>query len=198
MPHALQFLAQFVRDPVAVGAVAPSSSHLARVMLDSFDWENVDAAVEFGPGTGAFTRFVPERLRDGARFFAVERNGSFVARLRDELPGVDVAHDSIERVAGLCDERGLGNAGDGGGVDAVVCGLPWAAFPESLQRSFLEATLAVLKPGGRFATFAYLQGLPLPAGRRFRALLDDHFGTVEISRTVWRNVPPAVVYRCER
>ena len=198
MIQPLHFLTQFVRNPVAVGAVAPSSAHLARVMLDSFDWESVGAAVEFGPGTGAFTRFVPDRLRDGAKFFAVERNGEFVDRLRGELPDVDVAHDSVEHVPDLCRERGLGVAADGGGVDAVVSGLPWAAFPDSLQRAFLDATLAVLKPGGRFATFAYLQGLPLPAGRRFRGLLDERFGSVEVSRPVWRNVPPAVVYRCER
>ena len=56
----------------------------------------------------------------------------------------------------------------------------------------------VLKPGGQFVTFAYLQGLLLPAGRRFRAKLKRSFSDVTKSKIVWRNLPPAFVYRCRR
>ena len=62
----------------------------------------------------------------------------------------------------------------------------------------MKAVLARLSPGGHFATFAYLQGLLLPAGMRFAGLLEDSFGSVQRSRTVWRNLPPAFVYRCRK
>ena len=58
--------------------------------------------------------------------------------------------------------------------------------------------MAVLRPGGQFATFAYLQGLLLPAARRFRANLGRSFSQVERSPTAWTNLPPAFVYRCRR
>ena len=45
-------------------------------------------------------------------------------------------------------------------------------------------------------TFAYLQGLLLKAGKRFRKRLDDTFANVRRSPTVWWNLPPAFVYRC--
>jgi phospholipid N-methyltransferase len=83
-------------------------------------------------------------------------------------------------------------------VDAVICGLPWASFPESLQQEIMEAMLQVLRPGGQFATFAYWQGLMLPAGLRFARRLRATFSTVERSPTAWRNLPPAFVYRCIR
>ena len=53
-------------------------------------------------------------------------------------------------------------------------------------------------PGGQFATFAYLQGLLLPAGQRFKDKLAQSFSKVEKSPTVWRNLPPAFVYRCTK
>ena len=80
----------------------------------------------------------------------------------------------------------------------MICGLPWAAFPETLQDELLATILTVLRPGGRFLTFAYLQGLLLPAGRRFRKKLKTTFDRVTTTRTVWCNVPPAFVYCAEK
>ncbi len=67
-----------------------------------------------------------------------------------------------------------------------------------MQDSLLNATLESLKPGGQFATFAYLQGLLLPAGKRFKKKLAQSFSKVEKSPTVWLNMPPAFVYRCTK
>jgi phospholipid N-methyltransferase len=58
--------------------------------------------------------------------------------------------------------------------------------------------MTVLRPGGQFVTFAYLHGLPLPAGRRFANRLPEYFSEISRSRTVWMNLPPALVYRCRR
>jgi phospholipid N-methyltransferase len=58
--------------------------------------------------------------------------------------------------------------------------------------------MTVLKPKGQFVTFAYLHGLPLPAGRQFAARLPEYFTEIRKSHPVWRNVPPALVYRCRR
>ncbi len=58
--------------------------------------------------------------------------------------------------------------------------------------------MSVLKEQGQFATFAYLQELLLPAGLRFRRMLRHYFREVSTSRTVWKNLPPAFVYRCRR
>ncbi|NNJ27861.1 class I SAM-dependent methyltransferase [Alienimonas chondri] len=190
VPAPLQFLGRFLRNPRAVGAVAPSSRFLAEAMLDSVNWDAAECVLEFGPGTGPFTRCVPDRLKPGAKFLAVERDPAFVARLQHELPHVDVAHADVTDVADELSRRDLGPA------DAILCGLPWAAFPPDLQNRLMTATLAHLKPGGSFATFAYVQGAVLPAGRRFRALLGEHFTQVGASPVVWRNAPPAFVYRC--
>ena len=60
-------------------------------------------------------------------------------------------------------------------LDAVISGLPWASFPEKIQIAILDAVYDNLKSGGIFNTFAYLQGLFLPTGMRFRKLLNRYF-----------------------
>ena len=191
-PAAVEFLSRFLRSPRSVGAVLPSGGKLAEAMLDSVDWDAARCVLEFGPGTGPFTRRVPDRLHAEGRFLAVERDPAFAARLRRELPHVDVACADVCEVDKELAARGLPPA------DAILCGLPWAAFPSELQTRLMAATVAALAGGGTFATFAYVQGTILPAGRRLRGLLEAHFSTVRTSRVVWRNAPPALVYRCEK
>ena len=103
-----------------------------------------------------------------------------------------VLQESVANIEELCRQQGVSE------VDAIVCGLPWAAFSDQDQTAYLDAMMKVLKPGGHFATFAYLQGMVLPAARRFRKKLRSYFGEVRMSPTVWLNVPPAFVYQCRR
>ncbi len=190
MSDALTFLRGFISQPMKVGAIAPSSRYLAEQMVLSVDWSTAKTVVEYGPGTGVFTRRISECLRPGSRFFAIEQSAELAQRTRGRCPGVQVHCDSVANVESLCRQEGIEQ------VDAILCGLPWAAFPESLQRECFDAMLRVLKPGGQFATFAYWQGVVLPAGQRFSKLLRSTFGEVRRSPTVWRNLPPAFVYRC--
>lgn len=161
-------------------------------MVDWFDWNEVRNVVEFGPGTGVFTAGIAERLHPESRFFAIERSGELAALTRRRCPGIVVHEASAADVRDLCRREGMDQ------VDAIICGLPWASFPQSLQASILDAALDVLRPGGQFATFAYWQGVVLPAGRRFSQRLRGSFTDVHRSPTVWRNLPPAFVYRCTK
>jgi len=192
MSHHAQFLKAFFRNSGQIGAIAPSSEILAGLMTDWLDWDSLGCVVEYGPGTGVFTEAVAKRLRGETRFFAIERDPELAAICRSRCPGVEVLEDCVSRVPELCRERGIGQ------VDAIICGLPWAAFSPEMQDRFLEAMFEVLPPGGKFATFAYWQGLALPAGQRFRKFLESNFSTVTHSPTAWRNLPPAFVYQCER
>jgi phospholipid N-methyltransferase len=186
------FLRNFIRNPTQVGAIAPSSPGLVEAMVEWFDWEQARGVVEFGPGTGVFTEAVTKRLHPRAKFFAIERSADLVAATRNRCPGVTVFEDTVTNVAQLCRQQSMDQ------VDAIVCGLPWASFSESLQSEIMDAMLEVLAPGGQFATFAYWQGVLLPAGIRFARRLHSTFSSVQRSHTVWRNLPPAFVYRCIR
>ena len=80
----------------------------------------------------------------------------------------------------------------------ILSGLPWAVFPADLQKRILGEIHNSLSPGGTFATFAYYGPHRLKAGRRFSENLKSVFSSVEKSRVVLNNFPPAFVYRCKR
>ena len=190
MGDRLTFIRNFIRHPTQVGAIAPSGPSLVRTMVDWFDWQSIRNVVEFGPGTGVFTEAIAARLHPEAKFFAIEQSSELAEATRLRCPGVKVYQDSVTNIRQLCQQESIE------GVDAIVCGLPWAAFSESLQSEIMEATLDVLAPGAQFATFAYWQGVILPAGRRFSSRLQRSFSQVKRSPTAWQNLPPAFVYRC--
>ncbi|HBF34936.1 TPA: ribosomal RNA adenine dimethylase domain-containing protein [Candidatus Sumerlaeota bacterium] len=146
--------------------------------------------VEFGPGSGSITREVVARKTNDAIFFAIEMNPRMCEVFRHRFPEVEIFEDSAENVKALLQQKGVEKA------NSIVSSLPWAAFPSELQDKLLGAAFDVLEPGGIFTSFAYLQGMLLPAGQRFQKRLESLFPQVSKSRIVWRNLPPAFVYRC--
>lgn len=186
------FLWQFARSPIKTGAVAPSSHRLAHAMVDNLGVERADVVFEFGAGTGSFTVEIIERMKPGAAFVAVEINPCLARHLRARFPEIHVMDDSAENAARFRAQRGIGP------IDCIVCGLPWAGFPSRLQDRLLDSVLDNLKPGGRFATFAYAHACWLPQGRRIHRKLFTRFAGVYTTPLVWRNLPPAFVYKCQK
>jgi len=187
-----RFLAAFVKRPFDTGSVTPSSAQLAEAMIEGMGISEADTVVELGPGTGVFTRVIQEQLKPEARLLCFEINPEMAEALRRNFPKVHVVNDSVEHLAQHLEEAGCH------GVDATISGLPWAAFSPGRQERLLDAAIKPLKPGGRFATFAYSHAAWMTPARRFRELLESRFSEVETSNVVWRNVPPAFVYRCRK
>jgi phosphatidylethanolamine/phosphatidyl-N-methylethanolamine N-methyltransferase len=188
---AVSFLKEFVTKPQEIGAIAPSSPALARAMVASIDWSAVDVVVEYGPGLGPITAEILKRA-EGKEFFAIELNETNAELFSARFPGVALYRDSVANVVRIAAAHGVDR------VDCVVSGLPWANFSDSVQDELLDAMFEVLPASGQFTTFAYMHGLALPGGRRFREKLRKRFRMVERTSVVWRNTPPAVVYHCRR
>ncbi len=188
----LGFLKAFVTRPQQIGALVPSSRHLARRIVDGIDWSSVvEAVVECGPGSGAFTGAILRRI--GERdFFAVELDNDFADAFEQNFADVTLYRASAAKLVEICALHGVKQ------VDCLVSGLPWANFSDEEQGHLLEVCLRVLSPRGQFVTFGYAHGLFLSSGKRFRRMLDGRFREVVRSELVWRNAPPAFVYHCRR
>lgn len=187
-----RMLQTFVRRPWRTGTLIPSSRALAELMIEDMDLAGADTVVELGAGTGPFTRLIAEHVKPEALVLVFEIDPELARQLQPRVPRVRVVNDSAEHMHGHLRAAGREAA------DAILSGLPWANFSRELQETLLSAVVAGLRPGGRFATFAYVPAAQLPAGRRFRALLEARFARVEISRLVYWNFPPAFVYRCQK
>jgi phosphatidylethanolamine/phosphatidyl-N-methylethanolamine N-methyltransferase len=186
----LRYLREFAINPETTGSVAPSSNALAKEIVRGIDLANATAVLEYGPGTGVFTPYVLRQVPYSCKFVAIELNPSFAKHFRATYPDVSLHQGNVADARRICDENGIGN------VDCIVSGLPWASFSIDKQATYLDATVEVLKPGGYFTTFALLHGLLLPSGRRFATMLRNHFTEVTMSRVIWSNFPPAIVYKC--
>ncbi len=192
MEDRARFLAEFLRSPFDTASITPSSNALADAMVAEMDLAGADTVVELGPGTGVFTRAITRDLKPGARLICVEVNPELSRAMAERFPHAVVVNDSAENL-----ERHLLVQGRPA-VDCVISGLPWVILSAEQQRRLLEPLVLSLRPGGRFATFAYSHASWLPAGRRFRAMLEAAFSEVTVSAPVWRNLPPAFVYRCRK
>nr|BFE64700.1 methyltransferase domain-containing protein [Dactylosporangium thailandense] len=186
------FLREFVRDPFTVAAVTPSGRSLSEAVTSTVPHAGEPLVAELGPGTGAFTAAIQQRLAGRGRHLAVEINARFAERLAARFPGVDLAVGDARDLHAMLAERGHQRA------DVIVSGLPWAAFAPGLQDDLLDAVSGGLAPHGAFTTFAYTHTRWAPPALRLRRLLRDRFEEVVLGRTVWANVPPAFVYYCRR
>ncbi|MFF5207757.1 class I SAM-dependent methyltransferase [Streptosporangium sp. NPDC000396] len=186
------FLGQWMRSPGTVGAVAPSSRRLAETVAAPVPRRGDPVIVELGPGTGAFTAEIQRRLDGRGHHMAVEINPKLAEFLSARHPKVEVVVDDAARLPHLLQERGLVKA------DAIVSGLPWAAFSDDVQTRLLDAVCSIMGANTAFTTFAYSFAKHLPPARRFRQRLLDTFEEVVVGRTVWGNLPPAFVYHVRR
>lgn len=148
--------------------------------------------VELGPGKGAFTRAILDRMDPEALYVGIEINGAFVEALRKDFPDARFFHGSAGDIGAVLQEVALGSC------DRVVSGIPWSNLTEDEQDELLGAVVAAMAPDALFVTLAYYPLHRLPGGRSTRRALERHFGSVERSEVVYGNLPPAFVYLCRK
>jgi len=174
------FLKRWLRAPMRVGAVAPSSRQLGDAMARLVPRGGHGAVVELGGGTGVITAAL---LRGGVapeRLIVIERDVELHRHLEERFPAVKVL---------LGDAAGLGEALRPLGirqVDAIVSGLPLLSIPRPIQDRILEQVLALLAPGAPLIQYTYGPMSPVDR-RRFR--LEG-----KVAKRVAANLPPASVW----
>ncbi|TMR25353.1 methyltransferase domain-containing protein [Nonomuraea turkmeniaca] len=171
-------------------SVLPSSPWLAARMVVGVPERGEPVVVELGAGTGAFTSAIQRRLGGRGRHVVVELNDRFAAEIARAYPSVEVVCEDAARLPGLLSGLGVGP------VDVVVSGLPWVAYAG--QPPLVESVARVLSPAGVYTQFAYNWTRWAAPARRLIGGLRTEFEEVVTSMTVWRNLPPAVVYVARR
>lgn len=186
------FFKQFLLNYRKTGAISASSENLGTQFIESSNLTNAKRVVELGSGSGVLTRKIVDNLAPDADFFAMEINPVFVRETRKRCPEAPVYKDSAHHLNRYVSQHNWS------GVDCIISGLPWSLFKPRFQEILLEEILENLNPGGEFLTFAYIHGLFLPSGRIYRKKLPGKFSLVDHSRIVWKNAPPALVYRAKK
>lgn len=175
------FIREFIKHPRRIGAIAPSGKALAEKMMVPIDFQRAECIVEYGPGTGSFTREIIKRKKDDTVLLLVEQNSVFCQRMRQEYgkaPNVFVIEGSLEKVEECLEQHGQNFA------DYIVSGLPFTSLSGELSDSILRATKKAIGARGVFVTFQY--------SLVKRSFFERHFRIADTIREP-RNLPPAYV-----
>lgn len=176
-----QFLRGFLKNPVMVGSVIPSSKVLIDKMLEPVRWDEVKLFVEYGPGVGTFTRPVLERLPADARLVAIDTNPDFIDFLKK-----DIDDDRLIAVAGsAADVRKIVEAHGFDHADYVLSGLPFSTLPPGVGEAIGKATADVIRPGGAFLVYQF--------SPKVRDFIQPYFERI-VRGFEWINVPPATLF----
>lgn len=189
----LTFMKEVVKENKTTGALGPSSKALADVVTRMAQLPGCKVIVEYGSGDGVFTEAIVKRMDKDAFFIAMEVNAALVEATRKRCPTVTVIHDGAQNVQKYIETAGYSHC------DVIISGLPWTRFEDQLQDEILKATYDVLRPGGRFVTFAYAFSPIFPSGHRFfREKLPKKFPQVQKMGPIWKNIPPCHVYIAQK
>jgi len=179
-PH-WQFLRGFIKNPVMVGSIIPSSRVLIDRMLDPVDWENTKLFVEYGPGVGTFTKPVLERLAPDATLVTIDTNADFTRYLKELIddPRLVAVTGSAADVEKILADRNLGSA------DYVLSALPFSTLPPGVGDAIGAATSNVIRPGGAFLVYQF--------NPKVLDFIKPHFKPIKRGFE-WINVPPATLF----
>jgi len=159
-----------------VGAILPSSRHLARAMAHHAG--DCDALVELGAGTGTITRELV-RQHPGVPLILFEQNSALAGRLHSDFPQAKIIAECFHRRADLLAQLP--------GRAVFVSSLPFRSLPAEIAIPTISTLHRLLagSPQRRLLQFTYQPRAPFkaPAGLAWHRYV-----------TVWRNAPPAGIW----
>ncbi len=175
------FFEGFVRHPVMVGSIIPSSRYTIAKMLAPVNWDECRLFVEYGPGVGTFCRPVLDRLRRDGELIVIDTNPQFIDYLR-----ATIRDSRFTAVLGSAADVGeIVRANGHDHADYVLSGLPFTTLPEGVGPAIAEATHRVLRPGGAFLVYQFTA--------RARDFMARHFQRID-KGFEWLNVLPCHLY----
>ena len=175
------FLRGFLKHPVMVGSVIPSSKILIDKMLEPVDWPNTKLFIEYGPGVGTFTQHILDRLAPDATLLTIDTN-PYVTRylnrksMDSRLEAVTASAASVRKIMA---ERGFAEA------DYILSGLPFSTLPAGVGPAIAAETAEALRPGGAFLVYQF--------SPKVRQYIAPHFERID-KGFEWINIPPATLF----
>lgn len=171
------FLKQFFKSIKYTGAIAPSSSFLAKQMINDSNVFNANTIVELGPGTGAITDFILTNMADDASLWTFDINKEFCAILQKKYKGKHINADIIE-IKDILSKEGIES------VDCIISGIPFGNFSDNDCIMMLNEIKKIMHDDTLFTLFTYS---PL----KFN-VFNSVFKQVKKSFVLF-NIPPAYV-----
>ncbi|AUC86121.1 ribosomal RNA adenine dimethylase [Polaribacter sp. ALD11] len=185
MTSKINFFKEAVKNLKIVGTVVPSSRFLANRMLKEIDFSKVNVLVELGPGNGAITKHILNRLPPNAILICFEINNCFYKQLLElKHPQLVVVKSSAEKIKEELSLLGFDK------TNHIVSSLPLTIIPDKISKEILNSSFDVLENGGTYIQFQYSLSYFKKLKKVFNTFITLDFEPL--------NIPPAFVYRCKK
>jgi phosphatidylethanolamine/phosphatidyl-N-methylethanolamine N-methyltransferase len=175
----------WLKNPMKIGTVAPSSPELAGAMARHIPHHGDGYVVELGGGTGPVTRAILEAGVPPDRLIVIERDPLLHKHLAERYPNVRVLLGDAMHLQQLLRREGVAP------VRAVVSSLPLLVMKKAIQHRIGAQIFAVLEPDAPLIQFTY--GLFSPLKNRHRLGVSGG-----VKDRVLQNLPPASVWLYRR
>ncbi len=185
MNENFQFLQAFLKNPLKVGAIAPSSPELAQKMAEDIVPNENDIVLELGVGTGAITKVLQEIVPDEKSYLGIELDKNLVTSLKKNFPRLKIIRGNACEVFSLHQKTHLGKVG------YIISCLPFVSIPNEIGEIILTEIDKFMEKGCVFRTFQYAHGYYFPSAIKLREYMDKNYGKAQKSQIVMKNVPPA-------
>lgn len=178
------FFKEALKTMKTTGAVASSWRFLVNKMANGVDFENTETIVEFGAGLGVLTKKLLKKMNNNAKLISYEINENFYDRIKDiKDDRLTLLNEDVMTFDTFLDNKNIQS------VDYVLSGLPLAIFSKEFVNGLMTKVYEKLKPGGKYIQFQY--------STTSLKTLKSHFDNVNMKLAVI-NIPPAVIYYCEK
>jgi phospholipid N-methyltransferase len=185
MKENLQFLQAFIKNPLKVGAIAPSSPELAAEILHGIEPDDHNIVLELGVGTGAVTKVLRDLIPSRESYLGIELDPDLVRSLNKNFPEMNIVCGNAADAYSLYEASGLGK------VRYVVCCLPFVSLPRDVSEGILVEIEKFMDEGCELRILQYAHGYFLPPAIKLRDYLKAQYGRYVRSPLVLKNFPPA-------
>jgi phospholipid N-methyltransferase len=172
------FLKALAINPMATGAILPSSKRLAKIMASYISVPTNTLIVELGAGTGVITEAVLGRGFSPKRIIAVEYSPHLVKGLQARFPEITVIEGNAAYLTELL-------KGQKQPVGTIISSLPLRSLPSKVRDNILAEIPLVLSQRSQFIQFTY-------DITNYKSIYPENYLLYQTT-IVWSNIPPAKV-----
>ena len=177
MPATPNFLLRYLKSPGMIGAIAPSSLHLAHAMARQI--AHPQALVEVGAGTGSITRSLVHQF-PSVPLLIFEQDLVLAQHLHTQFPKAKTVADYLHHKEALLKALPENTT--------MVSSVPFRSIPKKVAQPTIDVILDFLKKSEKRKLVQFTYGLREPFD-----VAPLEFSWLRTS-WVWRNAPPAFVW----
>ena len=180
----LRFFREFLKHPLQIGSVIPSSRFLEQRLLRTAELASARTIVELGSGTGGTTQAILRAMAPEARLLSIEINPLFYKL-------IDAIHDDrlIAHHGSACALKDILAMHGLEAPDVIISGIPFSTMSEDAGSEVLAAVASVLSANGRFVAYQ--------VSNRVTALCEPFLGAGRMQLELL-NFPPMRIFCWEK